>query len=760
LSTELARLSKRERQVAELVGEGFTDREVAEKLRIKPRTAEWHVEQILNKLDLRSRSQLAAAVAREQAIDPSLETDQPRLGLPPQLSTFVGRQSELVELRGLLLTTRLLTLTGTPGVGKTRLALELASRSRSDFPAGVWFVDLAAVTEEAQVPRAVAAAIGVAERQGRPLAQSLADRLGSNRHLLVLDNCEHVIAAIASMSDLLLGLCRGPRLLATSREALRIPAETTWRVVPLPITEAAHMLGLEKLSEVDSIHLFLDRAQQTDPGFRLTEDNAAAVAELCRRLDGLPLAIELAAARADMMSPAELLKHLNPRFQLLNAGSRIAPPRQRTMEAAIDWSHGLLTEEEAGLFRRLSVFAGSFGLESAEMVITIAAPDGRVLPALGGLVEKSLVVPSREVGEHTRYRLHETLRQYARERLEAAGEESRLTMAHMVHFLDLAEYIGPLLWTSGLSLAQRLDLERDNLRAALNEALLSGGEYPLRLVVALRPYWTLRGHIVESREVVAKALERGTGDPDLRCRALAVAGHLAIYAADHIAAADYAEQAAALARTIAPSFAVMYALYVKGLMAVNRRQFEAAVAIFDECKAIAASLAPEHSIFPMHGLYMARILAGDVVAGRRLSDEILRIFDEVHYPYLYCFTHCTAALYECAAGSYAETKRHLETALRMARRWGITYWGGWGIQAACYIAAVEQQYERGWVLFGASEVLRDHTHFAISGPGGRLDDLLIPARTSMTQDAIQELVRAGKAMTANEAFDIALQTIV
>jgi predicted ATPase/DNA-binding CsgD family transcriptional regulator len=760
MNTDLGGLSKRERQVADLVGEGLTDREVAEKLRIKPRTAEWHVEQILSKLEFRSRSQLAAAVAREQALGPSLPTDQLRPGLPSQLSEFVGREAELDELRGLLATTRLLTLTGTPGVGKTRLALELASRSRADFPEGMWFVDLSTVTEPAQVSRAVAAALGVTERHGQPLVQRLADRLGSNRLLLLLDNCEHVVAEMASLADVLIHLCRGARLLATSREALRIPAETSWRVPPLAISDAAERPGLHELSEVEAIQLFIQRARQSAPRFLLTEINATAVAELCRRLDGLPLAIELAAARADMMSPAELLENLNPRFQLLNAGSRTGPARQRTMEAAIDWSHGLLTDEEAGLFRRLSVFPGDFGLESAKKVIALAAPNDRVLPLLGGLVEKSLVVPTSLAGDRTRYRLLETLRHYGRERLEAAGEESRLKMAHMVHFIELAEYVGQRLWTSDIALAQQLDVERDNLQSTLDEALLSGGEYPLRLVAALWAYWDLRGQIEESREVVVKALEKGTGEPELRCQVLAVAAHFAIYAADQNVAAEFARRAVGLGRTAKPSFALTHALWVQGMLAVNQRRFDDAIAIFNESARVAETFVPERQFLPMIGLFTARMLAGDHAAGRLLSERILGTFGEVDYPALHCIQRCIAALYECTAGSYAETKRHLESGLRLARRWGITYWGGWAVRAACYIAAVEQQNERCWVLYGASQVLRDRTHFAVTGPSGRLDDLLIPARISMASDAIEELVSAGKALTADEAFDLASQTIV
>jgi non-specific serine/threonine protein kinase len=340
----------------------------------------------------------------------------PRHNLPLQLTSFVGREQALAEVGRLLATTRLLTLTGAPGVGKTRLALQLAGEGREAYADGVWLVELAPLADPALVPQAVATAVGVREQPGRRLVDTLADAVRGQELLLVLDNCEHLVEACATLADRLLRA--GPRLrvLATSREALGIAGETTWWVAPLalPAAEPMAAAGSERLAALEAneaVQLFVERARAAQPAFALTERNAGAVGQVCRRLDGIPLALELAAVRVPALGVEQLAQRLDDRFRLLTGGRRTALPRQQTLRAAVDWSYTLLPEAERVLLRRLAVFAGGWTLAAAEGVCGgdgLEAVD--VFPLLVDLVDKSLVVAEPEDAE-PRYRLLETLRQ-------------------------------------------------------------------------------------------------------------------------------------------------------------------------------------------------------------------------------------------------------------------------------------------------------------------------------------------------------------
>src|SRR5450759_342826 len=323
-------LTSRERQVALLVRDGLTDREIAERLFIARRTAEWHVKQILNKLGFNSRAQVAAWVAHDQAVDLRADSsDEYRHNLPLQLTTFVGRASELFAIERLLATKRLVTLTATGGAGKTRLALELATRTLNVYSDGAWFVDLTPVKDGQLVSRVFGSTLGVHERPRQAMAYTLREHLRSRRLLLVVDNCEHVIEDCAALIDSILRSCPGITFLATSRETLRVSGETVWRVAPLAVPDPAATIDLDELARCEAVALFQDRAQLVAPGFALSAENAPTVAELCRRLDGIPLAIELAAARVGSMSPDQILNRLQDRFGFLTGGVRAGPARHR-----------------------------------------------------------------------------------------------------------------------------------------------------------------------------------------------------------------------------------------------------------------------------------------------------------------------------------------------------------------------------------------------------------------------------------------------
>lgn len=393
----------------------------------------------------------------------------PKNNLPLQLTSFVGREREIAELRGVLAdSTRLLTLTGAGGSGKTRLALVLATEMVDCFEDGVWWVELAPLSEPDLVPQAVASAVGVREAPGRPANEVLRAHLETNDLLLVLDNCEHLIDACAALADALLRTCPGLKILATSREPLGIAGETIWLVPPLSLPEVWDLSPVERLVRYEAISLFVERAKAVAPTFELTQHNAPYVARVCQRLDGIPLAIELAAARTRVLSAAQISSRLDESLRLLGTKSRKADSRQQTLRATIGWSHGLLSGQEQTLFRRLSVFSGGFTLEAVEAVCDedgIEQED--VLDLLSRLVDKSLVLVA-EQDDEARYRLLETVGQYGREKLDESGEEPSLRRRHAYFFLKLAERVEPKINSKDRGpWLGRSDAEHDNLRAAL-----------------------------------------------------------------------------------------------------------------------------------------------------------------------------------------------------------------------------------------------------------------------------------------------------
>src|SRR5262245_18337916 len=428
--------------------------------------------------------------------------------LPLALSSFVGRELELDELARLLGKDRLVTLTGAGGCGKTRLALQATSESLERFPDGAWWVDLAPLAEEELVGAAVAGALGVRPLPGMTELQACTAYLASRRALLVLDNCEHLAVACASAVEELLMGASEVVVLATSRAPLGVTGETDWRVPPLSLPGEEG----EGLADSDAVALFVERAAKVRPGFALTDENVTSVARLCRDLDGLPLAIELAAARLRMLTPEQISTGLADRFRLLTGGPRTALERHQTLRASVDWSYELLSEPERVLLRRLAVFSGGFTLEAAEKV---CAGEGiardQILDLLSSLAEQSLVI-AEERGSTERYRLLETVRQYGLEKLAEAGEEGRLRSRHRDFFLALAEEAGPQLETARQpEWLEHPDPEAANLAAAVDHALCTDPPLALRFCAALYRWWSDRGRLAEAELAQSRALE-ATGD--------------------------------------------------------------------------------------------------------------------------------------------------------------------------------------------------------------------------------------------------------
>jgi predicted ATPase len=460
------------------------------------------------------REELATLVAELTAELTALgPTGVERSTLPSDASSFIGRGRELVELRALLRRTRLLTLAGTGGVGKTRLALELARSAEPAYTAGAAIVELGGLTDVRLVPGAVAAALEVRALPERALVDALTDFLAPRTLLLVLDNCEHLLAATTVLSDTLLRSAPQLTILATSREPLRVPGEVVFRVPSLDIADPERPLPPDRLLGYEAVSLFVERAAAASPGFALDDENAADVARVCFRLDGLPLALELAAGRLGALGPAAIADRLDDRFRLLRTGSRAAPTRQQTLAATLQWSHDLLSSDERMLLRRLVVFAGGFELEAVENVcVDGGLRTSEIADVLARLVEKSLVA-AEEGGSERRYRLLETVRMYARQRLEA-GEVATLAERHARWALALAERQRD---------SPQLDREAANLRAALDTLLAREPRAALRLCVALLPFWLRRIDLHEAERRFAETLAAAPERTALRGEALLAA---------------------------------------------------------------------------------------------------------------------------------------------------------------------------------------------------------------------------------------------
>ena len=549
------------------------------------------------------------------------------INLPANLPELIGREVDLAAVVERLATTQLLTVVGAGGVGKTRLALEVAKATVGDYADGACLVELAPVNDPQRVPHTVAQTLGVHEEPGRPLLDTLLEYLRHRRMLIVLDNCEHLIDSCARHAEQVLRHCAGVRTLATSREALNITGEVAWRLPSLTSAEPGAAQSPEQLLEFAASRLFVQRASAAQPTFALNHDNLAAVATICHRLDGIPLALELAAARVGAM-PVELVaERLQDRFALLTRGGRTALQRHQTLRSLIDWSHGLLSERERTLLRRLSLFAGGFTLEAAEAVCSgEPLPRGDVLDVLTQLVEKSLVVL---VGGATpaRYRLLETIRQYGLEKLTLAEEVEATRLAHLNHYVDLAERIRPMLTTAEqLSWHARAEIELDNLRVALNSALVhADAELGLRLFSSLTRFWyknMLWKEMVGWQQRLCAQLVRQGREHSLHyARALYGSGMLATNF-DPVLGRELCDECLPLSRTLEFAEGMAWALMWMGYIDTRRRD-PATRELFEESRRIGQTIEdPWRRAFLLAQMYICH--AGyEALMGRDDSAEAM-----------------------------------------------------------------------------------------------------------------------------------------
>jgi len=548
--------------------------------------------------------------------------------LPLSTTSFVGRIGEQRELAEVLSTTRLLTLTGPGGCGKTRLALEVAGAASAAFPDGVWLIELAGLGDATLVPWAVANALGVREQREQGLPATLCAVLGPRQVLLVLDNCEHLRDSCALMVTLLLRTCAGVRLLVTSRQTLGIRGETVWRVAGLAVPNEGMALDPAGLVPFDAVRLLVERARAVQPTFALTERNAAAVRRICRRLDGLPLALELAAARLEHLGVNDVAARLDDRFALLTGGSRLSLPRQQTLRATMEWSDRLLTTRERWLLRRLAVFAGGCTLEAAEAMCAAAGITGaEALDLLGGLIGQSLLGWEERDGTG-RYRLLETVRQYAWEQLVADGDDAQARERHARYYLTLAEaaeqqWVGA---NHGHWLA-RMAAENDNLRAALHWARETGqGEIGLRIGAALGRFWHDQGHLTEACTAYAALLATGAGTPAVRAKALLAASVVAIERGDYTWGTTLCEESITLNQRMGNAPYVSAALTTLGIIAHRQGDPARGAALCAEGLALGRQVGDSWTTgYALNYLAFAVLDQGDAVRAEALCLESLAL---------------------------------------------------------------------------------------------------------------------------------------
>ena len=688
--------------------------------------------------------------------------------LPAELTSFVGRETQLLQVKERLKNTRLLTLTGSGGSGKTRLALQAAADLLEKYPDGVWLIELAALTDSELVAQTTATVLGVREQPGRTVTESLVDSLKPQTTLLVLDNCEHLRAACARLADTLLRACPSLRILATSRALLGIAGENIESVPPLGLPDVSNLLPdspkfIAALMGGEATGLFLERAFAVQPSFAVTAHNAPALLDICRRLDGIPLAIELAAVRIKMLSAEQIAARLDNRFRLLTDKNRQTDlPRQQTLRAMIDWSYDLLKPAEQVLLRRLSVFAGGWTLEAAEAICAGEKIDeSEVLDLLSQLVDQSLVLGAEHLGV-IRYRLLESVREYAREKLEDTAVEAKFAAdCHGAWYSQWANYRGgeeEALWL------ERTQSEYDNLRISLAWSLKqTQPEFSLRLAGSLWRFWTVRGYLREGRNWLAQALALpGSDAPGVspaRARALTGAGSLAWNQGDYSAARALLEESLSLRRHISDAQGVADALNNLGNVAADQGDYPAARALLEESLLSMRLLSDAEGIAAtVSNLARIAFWQGDFDVARALYAESLEGDRQRGDDWGAANTLCGLALLEVHSGDMNTAHWNLRESLTLRQRLSDTEGMIECLEVFAALASAQGRFAQVVSLVSVSERARNLAEAPLPLAADlQKSEMLAAARAVLSSEDYDAAWKQGHAMSVKHALRHALR---
>ena len=764
-------------------------------------------------------TQAAYAQWVQMEISPALNTEvlfkSRSSNLPIPLTTFIGREKQISDLRQLLLQSsasqlrsRLITLTGAGGCGKTRLAIEAASNLVDTFQYGVYFVDLASLSDPLLVPQAVAAVFGLPEQKEHSLMETLTDYLGVKEMLLILDNCEHLLGACALLVETLLHACSHLQILATSRERLNITGETIWFVPPLSLPDAQEEESFEALKQSEVVRLFVERASAVFPTFALSRQNAASVLQICRRLDGMPLAIELAAARVRALSVEQIAARLNDRFRLLSGGSRTVLPRHQGLWDLIDWSYKLLPVPERLLLRRLAVFSGGWTLEAAEAICTgEGIESNQVLDLLTHLVDVSMITYD-PLETMTRFHMYESIREYGQERLREADETHWVCLRHLEYFLWWTESREPeLRGPQQLQVLGQLENDLDNLRTALDWSLRNASAQPgagLRLAAALTWFWFMKGYFYEGRTWLEKAQREsipGTiSSSPFYAKAISNIGVLSILQNDYMAAIPWLEQGISMWQTLGDELNLalirtywVYLIWMKGERAMARALWTEDTAVLrkqNDCWGLSWSLA-----------WMARGAreVGDFVMARPLYMESASLLREVGDEWTYAIVISHLGLIELALGNLASARtmvemrlaigrklnsnlhistshlwlgeiaqqegdleraaEHYKESLRISRQFGDSSGKGVRLEGLAWVYGARGQWQRAVRLYAVAERLYErYNKLEMQDESSSLRRNIEKARAHLDDVTFTSAWVEGQALTFEEAIDEALES--
>jgi len=725
--------------------------------------------------------------------------------LPVQLTSFIGREQEIADIKRSMATTHLLTLLGPGGAGKTRLALQIAAECVDLLHDGVWLVDLAPISDPSLVAQTAASAVGLREPARGPL-EALVDFLRPKSLMLVLDNCEHVLAAAADLCSGLLRQAPNLRILATSRETLGITGELVYRVPPLPLPDPQDALSPEGVGQFAAVRLFVERATFQQPGFAVTKSNAKVIAAICRRLDGIPLAIELAAARVKVLSLDQIAARLNDRFRLLTGGARTGVPHHQTLRAAMDWSYDLLPEEERALFRRLSVFVGGFTLEAAESVCADAGLDSsHVLDLLSHLVDKSLVTVDDRAGSEVRYRLLETIRQYSFDRMVEGGEVERVRNRHRDFYQHMAERAElELTGPEQKTWLDRLEIEHDNYRAALEWSIADakGAEAATRLAGSLWWFWEVRGYwsearrwlnaalartegvsaaarakalnaasgialrqydMAESKALAQESLElsRQLGDKRTTASCLVILGTYACRVEDYKQAEQLSGESLTLSREAGDNWGTAWAQGILGLVAREEKDYTRATALMEESIQGMRALGTQWGMgIMLVNLGLVTREQGDLARAVSLFEEALGVLRQLGDKSYISYTQLNMGAVASAMGEHARAAQLYGDSLALRKELEDRRGMATCVAALGCTAAGLGDFDRAARLLGAAEAMRERI-------GGSIPALIrkehegrvAETRQALGEDRFKTAWAAGRTLPAEQAIELALASV-